>query len=105
MLTACLLASGAMGLWHTVEFFEKEKVVGDDYQQMWPAVSLPIPNIIEVCCSNMFFIQRFYATTQSLHTNGHILLHGPVSLAVLYQPFYFLDRQSVSEVNARRKNN
>lgn len=42
MLTACLLASGAMGLWHTVEFFEKEKVVGDEYFQQWPNVSLVI---------------------------------------------------------------
>jgi hypothetical protein len=38
MLTACLLASGAMGLWHTVEFFEKEKVVGEEYFQLWPNV-------------------------------------------------------------------
>lgn len=38
MLTACLLASGAMGLWHTVEFFEKEKVVGEEYFQQWPNV-------------------------------------------------------------------
>lgn len=39
MLTACLLASGAMGLWHTVEFFEKEKVVGEEFYQQWPSVS------------------------------------------------------------------
>ncbi|XP_052567506.1 uncharacterized protein LOC120421190 [Culex pipiens pallens] len=38
MLTACLLAAGAMGLWHTVEFFEKEKVVGDDFFQSWTTV-------------------------------------------------------------------
>ncbi|XP_070491170.1 transmembrane protein 235 [Chironomus tepperi] len=38
MLTACLLASGAMGLWHTVEFFEKEKVVGEEYYQQWPSI-------------------------------------------------------------------
>ncbi|KAG5672536.1 hypothetical protein PVAND_002658 [Polypedilum vanderplanki] len=38
MLTACLLASGAMGLWHTVEFFEKEKVVGEEYFQQWPNI-------------------------------------------------------------------
>jgi hypothetical protein len=38
MLTACLLASGAMGLWHTVEFFEKEKVVGEEYYQQWHKV-------------------------------------------------------------------
>lgn len=40
MLTACLLASGAMGLWHTVEFFEKEKVVGEEYFQQWPNVNI-----------------------------------------------------------------
>jgi hypothetical protein len=40
MLTACLLASGAMGLWHTVEFFEKEKVVGEEYFQQWPNVNV-----------------------------------------------------------------
>jgi hypothetical protein len=40
MLTACLLASGAMGLWHTVEFFEKEKVVGEEYFQQWSKVNI-----------------------------------------------------------------
>uniref|UniRef100_A0A182TC95 Uncharacterized protein n=1 Tax=Anopheles maculatus TaxID=74869 RepID=A0A182TC95_9DIPT len=40
MLTACLLAAGAMGLWHTVEFFEKEKVVGEEYYQQWNTVSI-----------------------------------------------------------------
>lgn len=40
MLTACLLAAGAMGLWHFVEFYEKEKVVGDEYFQSWPNVRL-----------------------------------------------------------------
>lgn len=39
MLTACLLAAGAMGLWHTVEFFEKEKVVGEEFYQQWNSVS------------------------------------------------------------------
>lgn len=38
MLCACLLAAGAMGLWHTVEFFEKEKVVGEDFYQQWSSV-------------------------------------------------------------------
>lgn len=39
LLVTCLLAAGAMGLWHTVEFFEKEKVVGEDYYQQWNTVS------------------------------------------------------------------
>ncbi|XP_037808366.1 uncharacterized protein LOC119601486 [Lucilia sericata] len=38
LLATCLLAAGAMGLWHTVEFFEKEKVVGEDYYQQWNTV-------------------------------------------------------------------
>lgn len=39
MLMACLLAAGAMGLWHTVEFFEKEKVVGEEFYQQWNSVN------------------------------------------------------------------
>lgn len=38
MLCACLLAAGGMGLWHTVEFFEKEKVVGEEFYQQWTSV-------------------------------------------------------------------
>uniref|UniRef100_A0A336NAN6 CSON011661 protein n=2 Tax=Culicoides sonorensis TaxID=179676 RepID=A0A336NAN6_CULSO len=38
MLVTCLLAAGAMGLWHTVEFFEKEKAVGEEYYQAWISV-------------------------------------------------------------------
>lgn len=38
MLTTCLLAAGAMGLWHTVEFYEKEKVVGDEFYLGWSSV-------------------------------------------------------------------
>ncbi|XP_059477565.1 uncharacterized protein LOC132197951 isoform X1 [Neocloeon triangulifer] len=35
MLLASLLSAGAMGLWHGVEYYEKEKVVGDEYYQQW----------------------------------------------------------------------
>lgn len=28
-----------MALWHGVEFFEKEKVVGEEFYQQWPNVS------------------------------------------------------------------
>lgn len=38
MLITCLLAAGAMGLWHTVEFYEKEKVVGEEFYQQWSSV-------------------------------------------------------------------
>ncbi|KAI8435746.1 hypothetical protein MSG28_003987, partial [Choristoneura fumiferana] len=38
MLVTCLLAAGAMALWHGVEFYEKEKVVGEEYYQQWPNV-------------------------------------------------------------------
>lgn len=34
-----LLAAGAMALWHGVEFYEKEKAVGEEYYKQWPYVS------------------------------------------------------------------
>ncbi|XP_019875321.2 uncharacterized protein LOC109603273 isoform X2 [Aethina tumida] len=38
MLLACLLSAGAMGLWHGVEYYEKEKVVGEEFYQQWSNV-------------------------------------------------------------------
>lgn len=38
LLAACLLSAGAMGVWHTMEFFEREKIVGEDYYQQWDTV-------------------------------------------------------------------
>ncbi|XP_047352571.1 uncharacterized protein LOC124950199 isoform X3 [Vespa velutina] len=35
MLFACLLSAGGMGLWHGVEYYEKEKIVGEEYYQQW----------------------------------------------------------------------
>lgn len=49
MLVTCLLAAGAMGLWHTVEFFEKEKAVGEEYYQAW----IPVSWQIEIKRSNI----------------------------------------------------
>ncbi|KAJ8963749.1 hypothetical protein NQ317_004836, partial [Molorchus minor] len=40
MLLACLLSAGAMGLWHGVEYYEKEKQVGEEFYQQWSTVSL-----------------------------------------------------------------
>ena len=106
MLTACLLASGAMGLWHTVEFFEKEKVVGEEYFQQWPNVSLKAGRKrISSGIIKTAFNFRFFATIPASHTIGHILLHG-LPLPANWSPqFSYQDPQCVSEVNARRKNN
>lgn len=38
MLFACLLSAGGMGLWHGVEYYEKEKLVGEEYYQQWSNV-------------------------------------------------------------------
>ncbi|XP_018378141.1 PREDICTED: uncharacterized protein LOC108770886 isoform X2 [Trachymyrmex cornetzi] len=38
MLFACLLSAGGMGLWHGVEYYEKEKIVGEEYYQQWSNV-------------------------------------------------------------------
>ncbi|XP_063987603.1 uncharacterized protein LOC135167871 isoform X2 [Diachasmimorpha longicaudata] len=35
MLFACLLSACGMGLWHGVEYYEKEKIVGEEYYQQW----------------------------------------------------------------------
>lgn len=106
MLTACLLASGAMGLWHTVEFFEKEKVVGEEYFQQWPNVSfqsrLNVMSWINVTVTYNF---RSYATTLASLTIGHTSSHGPPSLASSSPPFSSPAPPCASEANARRKNN
>lgn len=36
---AGLLGAGAMGFWHGVEYYEKERVVGDEFYQQWSNVS------------------------------------------------------------------
>ncbi|XP_047352573.1 uncharacterized protein LOC124950199 isoform X5 [Vespa velutina] len=33
-----LLSAGGMGLWHGVEYYEKEKIVGEEYYQQWSNV-------------------------------------------------------------------
>ena len=38
---AGLLSAGGMGLWHGVEYYEKEKIVGEEYYQQWSNVSTP----------------------------------------------------------------
>lgn len=35
-----------MALWHGVEFYEKEKVVGEEFYQQWPNVSFSIDSIL-----------------------------------------------------------
>lgn len=35
MFFACLLSAVGMGLWHGVEYYEKEKVIGEEYYQLW----------------------------------------------------------------------
>lgn len=35
-----LLSAGAMGLWHGVEYYEKERVVGEEFYQQWNNVRL-----------------------------------------------------------------
>jgi len=35
-----LLSAGGMGLWHGVEYYEKEKIVGEEYYQQWSNVSV-----------------------------------------------------------------
>lgn len=34
-----LLSAAGMGLWHGVEYYEKEKMIGEEYYQQWSNVS------------------------------------------------------------------
>lgn len=45
-LLSCLLAAGAMGLWHTVDYYEREKLVGEEFYQQWSQV--PNQNFINI---------------------------------------------------------
>jgi len=36
MLLTCLFSAGGMGLWHGVEYFETEKLTGNQYYKDWP---------------------------------------------------------------------
>ncbi|XP_050542568.1 transmembrane protein 178B [Daktulosphaira vitifoliae] len=38
VLLACLLSAGAMGFWHGVEYYEKERVVGEEFYQQWNSI-------------------------------------------------------------------
>lgn len=37
-----LLSAGAMGLWHGVEYYEKERIVGEEFYQQWNNVSTAV---------------------------------------------------------------
>lgn len=112
MLMTCLLAAGAMGLWHTVEFFEKEKVVGEEFYQQWNSVNYNI--LISTMCArrhismDIFFLlsfHRFYVIIPEYHTIGHILLPGLEFYLRSSLPFYYLVLLSVYETNAKKRTN
>jgi len=42
-----LLSAGAMGFWHGVEYYEKERVVGDEFYQQWNSVSKSFKYIMQ----------------------------------------------------------
>ena len=105
MLTACLLASGAMGLWHTVEFFEKEKVVGEEYFQQWPNVVFFKRYLSKRSLLITKIICRFCVTIREFPMTGLTLWHGLLLLVNLLQQFFCRAQQFAFEVNARKRNN
>lgn len=38
ILLSCLLSAGAMGFWHGVEYYEKERRIGEEFFQEWPQI-------------------------------------------------------------------
>ena len=75
-----LVSAGAMGLWHGVEYYEKEKVVGEDFYQEWNHVSVPLLNMsfyyytcskyIAFSFNNAKYFCRTLSTQSVKHTNN-----------------------------------
>lgn len=105
MLITCLLAAGAMGLWHTVEFFEKEKVVGEEFYQQWNSVGVGGSRAIggeELMDGNGVFC-RCCATTPASRTTGRTLWPGLVWPRVWWRPFCCPVRPCVCAASAKRR--
>ncbi|XP_065583158.1 uncharacterized protein LOC136042158 isoform X3 [Artemia franciscana] len=46
MLLSCLFSAGGMGLWHGVEFFEREKLTDPEFYKQWPEFILRNNNML-----------------------------------------------------------
>lgn len=77
-----------MGFWHGVEYYEKERVVGDEFYQQWNNVSAFHPAIIILrpddadrfdCYNTVSFLHRYSRKTLAYRTIGRSSWRGQVS--------------------------
>lgn len=104
MLCACLLAAGGMGLWHTVEFFEKEKVVGEEFYQQWTSVRRSNSNWNSREINSFTVPCSYCATIPESHTTGRTLSPGLVWPRRWWPQFCSRDRRFACAANGRRRN-
>lgn len=84
MLVTCLLAAGAMGLWHTVEFFEKEKVVGEEYYQAWNSVGFTLSTLKDFRSQSvLFFSQVLKENTRVAYDWSYIVAWAGVASSLI----------------------
>lgn len=88
MLCACLLAAGGMGLWHTVEFFEKEKVVGEDFYQQWTSVGfngyfIGSMSLLTLLCHSISSLQLLRDNTRISYDWSYIVAWAGVASSLI----------------------
>jgi hypothetical protein len=77
-----LLSAGAMGFWHGVEYYEKERVVGEEFYQQWNSVSTlndyitqsDFPSTITAPHNPQFFFRNFRIFKETFWLN-HLVYH------------------------------
>lgn len=73
-----------MGLWHGVEYYEKEKIVGEEYYQQWSNVSIQFyfSKILTLMRSKYLYLYKMLKLTViDCHINQKTRnLHGMLTL-------------------------
>lgn len=71
-----------MGLWHTVEFFEKEKVVGEEYYQQWNTVISKTYKLTRNSLDN-FFLKVLRDNTKISYDWSYIIAWAGIGASLL----------------------
>jgi len=105
---AGLLSAGAMGFWHGVEYYEKERVVGDEFYQQWSNVSrIRGATDILACPLNnnalRSVFRRCSRRTPVYRTTGRSSWLGPASGFLWCRLYCSPARPFVCEANASEK--
>jgi len=58
-----------MGLWHGVEYYEKEKLVGEEYYQQWSNVSIQFYFFEITLLYYIIILKMFYKILKVVYAN------------------------------------